>query len=106
VAEYEFALVIHGPVEDDEVVNALFEHGCDDATLGTIDGVGHAGFHREAASLGDAVFSAIKDVESVPGLPVLQVEHDDLVALSEIPSRLWSNAGERSPSCCWRAGRR
>ena len=88
MAEYEFALVIHGPVEDDVVINALFEHGCDDATFGTIDGVGYAEFHREAPSLGDAVFSAIKDIESVPGLTVLRVEPDDLVTLSEIASRL------------------
>ncbi len=88
MAEYEFTLVIHGPVEDDEVINALFEHGCDDATFGTIDGVGYAEFHREAAALGDAVFSAIKDVESVPGLTILRVEPDDLVTLSEIAHRL------------------
>lgn len=88
MAEYEFTLVIHGPVEDDAVVNALFEHGCDDATFGTVDGVAYGEFHREAGGLGDAVFSAIKDVESVGGLTVLRVEPDDLVTQSEIAQRL------------------
>ena len=88
MAEYEFTLVIHGSVEDDEVINALFERGCGDATFGTIDGVGYAEFHREAGTHGDAVFSAIKAVESVPGLTVLRVEPDDLVTLSEIAQRL------------------
>ncbi len=88
MADYEFTLVIHGPVENEEVINSLFEHGCDDATFGTIDGVGYADFHRGASSLGDAAFSAIKDVESVPGLTVLRLEPDDLVTLSEIANRL------------------
>ena len=88
MAEYEFTLVIHGPVEDEEVIEALFERGCDDATFGTVDGVGYAEFHRAAPTLGDAVFSAIKDVESVSGLTALRVEPDDLVTASEIAERL------------------
>jgi len=88
MAEYEFTLVIDGPVEDDDVINALFERGCDDATFGSVDGVGYGDFHRKAPALGDAVFSAVKDVESVPGLTVLRVEPDDLVTASEIAERL------------------
>jgi hypothetical protein len=88
MAEKEFTLVIDGPVKDDQIINALFEHGCDDATFGAVDGVGYADFHREAPNLADAVFSAIKDVESVAGLTVLRVEPDDLVTLSEIAQRL------------------
>lgn len=88
MAEYEFTLVVHGPVDDDAVINALFERGCDDATFGTVDGSGYAEFHREAPSLGDAIFSAIDDLEGVPGLAALRVEPDDLVTVSEIAERL------------------
>ena len=88
MAKYEFTLVIDGPVEDDDVLNAFFEHGCDDATFGSVDGVAYAEFHREAPDLAEAVFSAISAVESVKPLTVQRVEPDDLVTLSEIASRL------------------
>lgn len=85
--EYEFTLVFAGDV-DDTAADALFEAGCDDATLGEVDGVGYADFIREAVSFGEALRSAIEQVESVPGLTVTRVEPDDLVTLSEIAQRL------------------
>jgi len=88
MSEHEFTLVLDGDVEDDEVINSLLEHGGDDATFGTVGSVSFGEFHREADSFADAVFSAIDDVESVPGLRVLHVEPDDLVTASEIAERL------------------
>lgn len=85
--EYEFTLVIHGAL-DEAAVDALFEAGCDDATVGEVDGVGYTDFVRGAASFGEALRSAIEQVESVPGLTVARVEPDDLVTLSEIAQRL------------------
>lgn len=85
--EYEFTLVFHGALDDD-AVDALFEAGCDDATVGEVDGVGYADFVREAPSFGDALRSAIEQVESVQGVTVSRVEPDDLVTLSEIAQRL------------------
>ncbi len=85
--EYEFSLIFRGDL-DDEVVEALFEAGCDDATLGQVDGVGYAEFIREAPSFGEAIRSAIEQMESVPGVTVIRVEPDDLVTLSEIAHRL------------------
>jgi hypothetical protein len=67
VPEYEFTLVFHGDL-DDAVMDALFEAGCDDATMGGLDGVGYADFVREAPSFDDALRSAIEQVESVGGL--------------------------------------
>lgn len=86
--EHEFTLVVDGPVEDEAVVDKLYETGCSDATIGTVDGVGYLDFHREAPTFSEGVLSAIRDVESVPGLRVLRVEPDDLVTMSEIAERL------------------
>jgi predicted DNA-binding transcriptional regulator AlpA len=86
--EHEFTLVLTGDLEDDAILDALFEAGCDDATFGRIDGVGYADFIRQAPSFGDAVRSAIEAVESAPGVRVLRVEPDDLVTMSEVAERL------------------
>jgi predicted DNA-binding transcriptional regulator AlpA len=102
--EYEFTLVVQGAL-DDAAVDALFEAGCDDATLGEVDGVAYADFIRQAPSLGEALRSALEQVESVPGVRVVRVEPDDLVTMSEIAQRLGRSresvrllvAGERGP---------
>lgn len=86
--EHEFTLIIDGDLEDAAIVDALFEAGCDDATLGTIDGVGYAEFTRESSSFGEAVRTAIEQVEAIEGLRVVRVEPDDLVTMSEIARRL------------------
>ena len=86
--EFEFTLIIKGSLQDDSVVDSLFDHGCGDATFGVVDGVGYGEFHREASGLGDAIFSSIADVESVEGLQVLHIEPDDLATASEIASKL------------------
>ena len=68
--EYEFTLVISGDLDREATLDALFEAGCDDATIGQIDGVGYADFIREARSFSEAVRSAIEQVETVPALRV------------------------------------
>ena len=88
MSEYEFVLVIDGPVDDDRVIDRLYERGCSDATFGSVDGVGLGEFIREATSFPGAVTSAIRDVESVRGLRVTRIEPDDIVTLSEIAERL------------------
>ncbi len=45
------------------MVDAFFEAGCDDATLGFQEGLIFLDFHREAPSFKDALLSAIEDVE-------------------------------------------
>lgn len=84
--EHSFTLVVDGDV--DAHLDELYEAGCDDATFGAVDGVRYADFDREGATLADAITSAIRDVESVPGLLVRRVEPDDLVTASEIAGRL------------------
>ena len=85
---HEFTLVISGDVQAEETINALFEQDCNDATFGDVDGVCYGVFHREASSLLAAVISAIRAVESVPGLCTLRVEPDELVTAADIAARL------------------
>lgn len=86
--EHHFTLVIAGDLESDKTIDALFEAGCDDGTFGTVDQVGYADFVREAPTFGQAVRSAIEQVESVQGLAVLRVEPEDLVTRNEIADRM------------------
>ena len=54
---------------DDDVLDALYEAGCTDASIGrrTVE------FGREAPSRWDAIQSAIRDVSAVPGVQVIDV---------------------------------
>jgi len=88
MSEHQFTLVITGDLESAEPIDALFEAGCDDATFGTVDHVGYGDFIRESPSLGEAVRSAIQEVESVGDLRVVRVEPDDLVTMNEIAERM------------------
>jgi hypothetical protein len=73
---YDFALILTGVDEFTvELADRLYEAGCDDATFGTSNSVHFGRFSREAGSLGDAVGSAIRDVERA-GLAVARVDVD------------------------------
>lgn len=86
--EWNFSLIIDGDLSDEILVEKLAGEGVDDATFGVADGVSYADFHREAASFTAALFSAISDLERIPGIRVFRVEPDDLVTLSEAAKRL------------------
>jgi hypothetical protein len=62
--KYSFTLILSG-IDDlnDEVANALFESGCDDATPSMRNGVVRLSFDREAKTLKDAILTAIRDVK-------------------------------------------
>ena len=87
MAEQHFELTIRGTLTD-ALLDALFEAGCDDATISNKGDPIFAEFDREAASMLDAVISAISDVESVDDLEVLHVDPDELVWASEIAERV------------------
>jgi hypothetical protein len=71
---YTFTLVLSGLAEvTEDIANALYEAGCDDAGVGSCEGVLTVDFDREAESLGSAVGSAITDVERA-GFTVARVE--------------------------------
>ena len=66
---HHFTLIVEGPdMQDEVVIDALFENGCDDGTVGRSDDVQFIVFDREAASLVEAVQSAIDDIERTPEL--------------------------------------
>ncbi len=88
--EYDFTLILSG-VDDitEDVCNALYESGCDDATPGMREGVVFLDFTREAESFEEALTSAIRDVEKAGvGARVTRVEPDEVVTMSDIASRI------------------
>lgn len=86
---HEFTLIVDGPdLQEEAALAALYEAGCDDATVGRVGQIQYLDFTREAATFPDAVDSAIKDVENaVPGARVVYLEPDDLVTISDIAER-------------------
>lgn len=88
--EYDFALILSGVNElTTEVEDALFEAGCDDATLSVQYGLVYMEFSRQAPSLKDAILSAIRDVRKANiGADVWRVDACDLVTPAEIARRI------------------
>jgi len=71
---YHFTVVVSDAVElTESVANALYAAGCDDASPGTCEGILTIDFHREAASLEEAIRTAIENVRSA-GLDPARVE--------------------------------
>lgn len=80
---YEFDIILKDVGEvTDEQADALFAAGCDDATPACCDGRAWAHFDREAASLEDAIRSAVAQVQTA-GFTVARVELD--AAFAESP---------------------
>ncbi len=62
---WEFSLLYPGFLDDytEADIDALYEAGCDDATISSSRGTISITFHREAPSFKSALLSAIHDVE-------------------------------------------
>jgi hypothetical protein len=88
--EHEFALIVSGvPELSRKVEDALFEAGCDDATLSIRFGLLYLQFTRAAPSLQEAIVSAIRDVRrSGLAAQVLRVDDCDLASASDIARRI------------------
>ena len=88
MSTHHFTLIVDGvDLQEDPVVNGLFESGCDDALVGSTDGVQFLDFDREAASLGEAVLSAVADAERVNGVQVIRVADAGLASMADIAAR-------------------
>jgi hypothetical protein len=85
--EFEFTLILSGVSEiTDAMENAVFVAGCNDALLGSRDGVVFLKFGRKASSFDEAVTSAIRAVR-LAGYKIARVEPDDYVSMAEIARR-------------------
>ena len=73
---YDFTVVLKdSPELTEELADKLFAAGCDDGTPGMCSGLTTIDFHREGASLEDAIRSAVADVSSA-GCIAARVEID------------------------------
>ena len=85
---HEFTMIVDGPdLQDEGVIEALFEEGCDDALVGRTDGIQYLDFGRVADTFEEAVFTAIADVESVDGVKVVRLAEIGLLSMSDIAAR-------------------
>jgi hypothetical protein len=79
---YEFDVVLKNVSEvTDDQADDLFAAGCDDGTPAACDGVAWIHFDREAASLEEAISSAVAQIQAA-GLQVSKVELDADAAVS------------------------
>ncbi len=88
MTEYDFELKFTLPspdAEPEQFVNALYEAGCDDATVGLgLQGRVALSFTREATSAQEAVASAIADVtKAIPGAKLIEAT-PDYVGITDI----------------------
>jgi hypothetical protein len=87
--EYDFALVLSGiDGATTTAADALFAAGCDDATVSVRSGRTYVTFSRCAASIKDAILSAIRDVRKADiGAEILRVDECNLVTQAEIAKK-------------------
>lgn len=88
--EFDFTLLLDDiSTVDSTVEDALFEAGCDDATISRRFGRVFLTFSREATSLKAAIISAIQDVKrsKIPAV-MLRVDECDLVTQADIARRI------------------
>ena len=82
--EFEFTLLCeHVDAIETDLENALFEAGCDDATISLEYGRVVLTFCRSALSMKNAIISAIQDVRRA-GIEELRVDECDLVSQADI----------------------
>jgi hypothetical protein len=89
-SEFDFTLLLEGISRiDDASEKALFEAGCDDATLSVRSGRVFLTFSRSAPSMKDAILGAVRNVHDAEiGATVLRVDICDLVTQADISRRM------------------
>lgn len=90
--EFNFELIFKledANQDSNEYIDALFENGCDDATISTGQlGMLSLSFTREAINASSAVESAINDVKkAIPSVKLIEAT-PDIVSISDISSIL------------------
>ena len=94
VQTFSFTVITDGAdIMTDESYKTLLNAGCDDATIGSANGVQYIHFDRDAETLGEAIVSAINAVESVKGVNVIDVNtSDDSVRRPRVPKESYNEA--------------
>ncbi|MDH6259979.1 hypothetical protein [Bradyrhizobium sp. BR13661] len=87
MTKFEFSIIASGldPAAED-FEQRFYDAGCDDAAIAFQKGHIIVDFTREAKSIGDAIVTAVRDVQAA-GARVDRVEPDPLVSLSDIAAR-------------------
>ena len=86
---HHFTLVVDGPdLQDDTRIGAVCEAGCDDAAIGRVDGIQYVYFDREAASLDQAILSAVTDLARIDGVDVVRIADAELVSMPDAAHRI------------------
>ena len=92
VKSYAFDVVLKGVSEvTDDQADRLFAAGCDDGTPAVCAGTAWIHFDREAASLEEAIRSAVMQVQAA-GLVVSKVELD-----ADVAAVIGSTSGHSNP---------
>jgi hypothetical protein len=86
MGRHEFMLKLNRQITADEV-DVLYEVGCGDAGVETGALGALIDFSREASTLAEALVSAVRDVEKVPGLRAVGVACENMVDLAGIADR-------------------
>lgn len=85
---YSFTLIVEGPdLQDDDLIDRVYEAGCDDAVVGSSQGVQFLDFDREAQSLDVAILSGIRDIENLEGVTVVRIADAGLLTIADIAER-------------------
>jgi hypothetical protein len=78
---YRFTLVLDASELTEDLADALFQAGCDDGSPGQCNGVVTVEFDREAASLEEAIRSAIAAVNAAGStVSRVEIQPDQMVA--------------------------
>ena len=86
---HHFTLIVDGPdLQDDTLIDAVFEAGCGDAAISRTDGVQYVDFDREAASLEQAILSAVTDLERIDGVALVRIADSGLVSMADVADRI------------------
>lgn len=94
MSAYRFTLIVEGPdLQTDAATRSLHRAGCDDALVGSTDGIQFLDFARDAPDSETAILSAIADAERIPGVAVIRLAGGGLVSLSDIAARSGRSRG-------------
>ena len=81
--QHHFTLILARPESSEADADALYEAGCDDASISTSAGVTRLDFHRAALSLEHAISSALTHVRAAGFEPAeVRLAPDSLTPLA------------------------